>query len=62
MEKLEISGSQINCFLKGEITLADDFKLSQLNLNGVMEISGQNKVKMNVTIGGTLANPIFRYI
>ena len=62
MEKLEISGPQINCFLKGEITLADDFKLSQLNLNGVMEISGQNKVKMNVTIGGTLANPIFRYI
>ena len=26
MEKLEISGPQINCFLKGEITLADDFK------------------------------------
>jgi len=62
MEKLEISGPQINCFLKGEITLADDFKLSQLNLTGVMEISGQNKVKMNVTIGGTLTNPIFRYI
>ena len=62
MEKLEISGQQINCFLKGEITLADDFKLSQLNLNGVMEILGTNKAKMNVTIGGTLANPIFRYI
>jgi type II secretion system protein N len=62
MEKLEIAGQQINCFLKGEITLADDFKSSQLNLNGVMEIMGQNKAKMNVTIGGTLANPIFRYI
>jgi type II secretion system protein N len=62
MEKLEISGTQINCFLKGDITLADDFKLSQLNLNGIMEISGQNKVKMNITISGTLANPIFRYI
>ena len=62
MEKLEISGPQINCFLKGEIMLADDFKLSQLNLNGVMEILGQNKAKMNVTIGGTLTNPIFRYI
>jgi type II secretion system protein N len=62
MEKLEIFGSQINCSLKGEIMIADDFKLSQLNLNGVMEISGQNKVKINVTIGGTLANPIFRYI
>ena len=62
MEKLEIFGSQINCFLKGEITLADDLKNSQLNLNGVMEILGQNKAKMSITIGGTLANPIFRYI
>ena len=62
MEKLDISGPQINCFLKGEITLADDFKLSQLNLNGVMEVLGPTKAKMNVTIGGTLTNPIFRYI
>jgi type II secretion system protein N len=62
IEKLEISGPQINCFLKGDITLAEDFKLSQLNLNGVMEISGQNKAKMTVTVGGTLVNPIFRYI
>ena len=62
MEKLEISGPQINYFLKGEITLADDFKLSKLNLNGVMEILGHNKAKMNVTIGGTLTNPIVRYI
>ena len=62
MEKLEIVGNQMNCFLKGEITLAEDFKLSQLNLNGVMEILGTNKAKMNVTIGGTLTNPIFRYI
>jgi len=43
-------GSQINYFLKGEITIADDFKLSQLNLNGVIEILGPNKAKMNVTI------------
>jgi type II secretion system protein N len=62
IEKLEIFGPQINCFLKGEIMLADDFKLSQLNLNGVIEVLGQNKAKMNVTIGGTLTNPIFRYI
>jgi uncharacterized protein involved in outer membrane biogenesis len=62
LEKLEIAGNQIIFFIKGEITLADDFKLSQLNLNGVLEIPGQNKAKMNVTIGGTLANPIFRYI
>jgi type II secretion system protein N len=62
IEKLQTSGPQINCLLKGEITLADDFRNSQLNLNGTMEISGKNKAKVNVTIGGTLANPISRYI
>jgi type II secretion system protein N len=62
IEKLETFGPQINCLLKGEITLADDFKNSQLNLSGMMEISGKNKAKVNVTIGGTLANPISRYI
>jgi type II secretion system protein N len=62
IEKLQTSGHQINCLFKGEITLADDYKNSQLNLNGTMEISGKNKAKMNVNIGGTLANPISRYI
>jgi type II secretion system protein N len=61
LEKLQISGQQIECFLKGEITLADDFKNSQLNLKGEMIISGR-KVKMNITIEGTLANPSLRYI
>lgn len=62
IEKLQTSGPQINCLLKGEITLADDLKNSQLSLNGTMEISGKNKAKMNINIGGTLANPISRYI
>ena len=62
MEKLEITGSQVKCSLKGEITPADDLKNSRLNLSGTMEIPGQNKAQMNVTISGTLANPIFRYI
>jgi type II secretion system protein N len=62
LEKLQIFGPQINCFLNGEITITDDFKNSQLNLNGTMEILGKDKVKMKVTIGGTLANPVMRYI
>lgn len=62
VEKLQTSGPQVNCLLKGEITLNDNFKNSQLNLNGTMEISGKNKAKMNVTISGTLADPISRYI
>jgi type II secretion system protein N len=62
LEKIETFGPQINCFLKGEITPAADFKNSQLNLTGTIEILGKDKVKMKVTVGGTLANPAIRYI
>ncbi len=62
LEKLQIYGPQVDCFLNGEITLADDFKNSQLNLNGEMAISDKKTVKMKFTIGGTLINPVFRYI
>jgi type II secretion system protein N len=62
LEKLETFGPQVNCFLKGEITTAADFKNSQLNLNGTIEILGKDKVVLKVTIGGTLASPAIRYI
>lgn len=62
LEKLEIYGAQMNCFLNGSITLADRLDDSQINLKGVLEIVGKNKIKMNVTVSGTLANPSFRYI
>jgi type II secretion system protein N len=60
--KLEMSGPQINCSLKGEITLADDFRNSQLNMTGTIEILSKSKMKTNITISGTLANPVSRYI
>ena len=62
LEKMDMFGPQINCFLKGNITLAQDWKNSQLNLTGVVEILSKSKVKTNITINGTLANPISRYI
>ena len=62
MDKIETFGPQVNCLLKGEITQAADLKNSQLNLNGTIEIQGKDKVKMKVTISGTLANPQVRYI
>lgn len=62
LEKLQISSPQMDCLLSGEITLADDFKNSQINLNGEMSMSENKKVKMKITIGGTLANPVSRYI
>jgi hypothetical protein len=62
LEKLEIYGAQVNCFLNGDIQLAQRVDESRLNLRGVLEIAGKNKIKMNVTVGGTLAQPSFRYI
>ncbi|MFA5321710.1 MAG: type II secretion system protein GspN [Smithella sp.] len=61
LEKLRISGQQIDCSLSGDILLADVLKNSQLNLKGEMIISDR-KVRMNITIEGTLANPSLRYI
>jgi hypothetical protein len=58
---MEILGSQLDCFLNGEINLAEDFNNSQLNLNGEMVIA-EKKVKMKINISGTLANPTIRYI
>jgi type II secretion system protein N len=62
LQKLEISGPQINCLLKGEITPQADFINSRISLAGTMEIRGKDNVKMKITIGGTLANPVMRYI
>ncbi|MFO7568446.1 MAG: type II secretion system protein GspN [Smithellaceae bacterium] len=62
LDKIELFGKQINCFLSGDIRLSDDLTNSALNLKGTLEIVGQSKLKMNVTVGGTLARPSFRYI
>ena len=62
LEKMDTFGPQMNCSLNGDITPAADFRNSRLNLNGTIEILGKDKVKMKVTISGTLANPSVRYI
>jgi type II secretion system protein N len=61
LEKIEIFGPQLDCFLNGDLTLAEDFKNSQINLSGEMVVT-EKKVKMKINIGGTLANPLIRYI
>lgn len=62
VERFDVSGPQIKCFFKGNITLADFFQNSRLNLSGEIELLGQNKAKIKVTVGGTPANPELRYI
>jgi type II secretion system protein N len=62
LEKFEIYGVQMNCSLKGDISLADRIEESRLNLKGVLEIGDKNKTRMNIKVGGTMARPSFRYI
>jgi len=61
VEKLHIIGPQMECSLSGDITLTDEFRQSALNLKGEMILSS-NKARLNVTIGGTLDNPLLRYL
>lgn len=61
IEKLDIISPQINCSLKGEINLAQALEQSRLNLTGTLEIISKSKMKTNVNISGTLANPVSRY-
>ena len=61
IEKLQIFSSQMDCSLSGEIALAEDFKNSPINMSGEMILSGR-KVKMNINIEGTIANPSLRYM
>jgi len=51
----------MDCSLNGDIMLVDEFKNSPVNLTGEIIISGR-KVKMNITIEGTIANPSIRYM
>lgn len=62
LEKFEIYGTQMKCSLKGDIQIAHRVDESRLNLTGVLEMAGKNKIKMTVTVSGTLAGPSFRYI
>lgn len=62
VDKLEAHGQQMNCLLSGEIHLQEPLPASRLNLKGTLEIAGGSKVKMNITIGGTLGRPSFRYL
>jgi type II secretion system protein N len=57
INQLTLSGDKLRCSLKGNVLLADDFRESQIDLNGTIEISVQGSRRMTLTIGGTLSNP-----
>lgn len=62
LKLLELSGERINCSLAGDIIPDADLAESRLDLKGTIEIIGKDRTKVQVAIGGTLANPVFKYI
>lgn len=62
ISKLQLKGDKISCSLKGDIVLKPDFKSSELNLSGTMQIANMNNKKIAMTITGTVANPNTKYL
>lgn len=59
---LTLNGEKIRISLKGNILLADDFRESQIDLNGSIEIPMQGNKRMTLAISGTLGNPKTRFM
>ena len=62
INKLRLKGDKINCSIKGDITLKDDIRNSEVNLSGAMEIVSLNNKKVSMLIRGTIGNAVIRYI
>ena len=60
--RLTLTGEKLRCSLKGNILLADDFGASQLDLEGTIESPEQGNKVVRLNIGGTLGNPITRFM
>ena len=59
---LTLNGEKLRCSLKGNILLADDFRESQIDLNGTIEIPVQGNKRVTLAISGTLGNPKTRFM
>jgi len=59
---LTLSGEKIRISLKGNILLADDFRESQIDLNGAIEIPMQGNKRVTLAISGTLGNPKTKFL
>ena len=62
INQLTLSGEKIRCSLKGNILLADHVQESQIDLSGTIEIPGQGNRRITLNIGGTLGNPVSRFM
>jgi type II secretion system protein N len=59
---LTLNGEKIRISLKGNILLADDFRESQIDLNGSIEVPMQGNKRVTLAISGTLGNPKTKFM
>jgi type II secretion system protein N len=62
INQLTLNGDKLRCSLKGNVLLADDLRESQIDLSGTIEMPIQGNKRMTLAIGGTLGNPVLRFM
>jgi type II secretion system protein N len=62
INKLKLTGDKITFSLKGDIMLNPEFKNSEINLTGTMELAAMNNKKVSLAITGTVGNAKTRYL
>jgi len=62
VNQLTLNGDKLRCSLKGNVLLADNLRESQIDLNGTIEMPIQGNRRMTLAIGGTLGNPVLRFM
>lgn len=59
IEFININGEKIRCTVKGEVTIDPaDFRNSQINMTGNLELKAMNNQKVVFAVTGTLMNPV----
>jgi type II secretion system protein N len=62
INKLKLTGDKITISLKGDIVLNPDFKNSEINLTGTMDLASMNNKKISLSITGTIGNAKTKYL
>ena len=63
VSRLKLAGDRISGSLSGDISLhRQDIKASPINLSGSFEMAGQGGRKISLSLGGTIGNPVVKFM
>ena len=63
VSRLKLAGDRISGSLSGDITLnRQDVKASPISLTGSFEMTGQGSQKFSLSLGGTIGNPLVKFM